>query len=220
MWSVNTLINAYGKAGEWQASLDLLNSMRCAGAGAADGSPINNNNNNNSKARRPVQPDVVSFNAAITACERGGQWEKAVELLRSMQTATSGNSNNHPSSIIDSAAKDAGRRQNQPSNNSKGAAAKTTPRRSSVQPNYISYSSAILACERHEQWALAEELRQEMFLAKLKTPPRTTASLAAVRAMEQQQQQPRPKLAPPSVSSNTVGTTNSTTSSSSNVVAL
>ena len=32
-------------------------------------------------------PDVVHYNAAINACNRGGQWEKALELLGEMTAA-------------------------------------------------------------------------------------------------------------------------------------
>ena len=34
---------------------------------------------------RGIQPNVISYNAAISACEKGGQHEKAVELLREME---------------------------------------------------------------------------------------------------------------------------------------
>ena len=34
---------------------------------------------------RKVQPDVISYSAAISACEKGGQWEPALELLQKMQ---------------------------------------------------------------------------------------------------------------------------------------
>merc|ERR1711904_202411 len=32
-----------------------------------------------------VTPDVISFNAAISACEKGGQWEQALALLDKMR---------------------------------------------------------------------------------------------------------------------------------------
>ena len=34
--------------------------------------------------RRGVEPDVISFSAAISACEKGGQWERALSLLEEM----------------------------------------------------------------------------------------------------------------------------------------
>ena len=34
-----------------------------------------------------VQPNVISFNAAISACEKGGQCERALALLGDMRAA-------------------------------------------------------------------------------------------------------------------------------------
>ena len=31
-----------------------------------------------------VAADTISYNAAISACEKGGQWEHALDLLRAM----------------------------------------------------------------------------------------------------------------------------------------
>jgi pentatricopeptide repeat domain-containing protein 1 len=33
-----------------------------------------------------LQPDVISYNAAISACEKGLQWEKALHFLSEMRT--------------------------------------------------------------------------------------------------------------------------------------
>ena len=35
--------------------------------------------------QRRLDPDVISFSAAISACEKSEQWEKALELLDEMQ---------------------------------------------------------------------------------------------------------------------------------------
>ena len=35
---------------------------------------------------RGLEPDVITMNAAISACEKGGQWAKALELLESMKS--------------------------------------------------------------------------------------------------------------------------------------
>ena len=35
---------------------------------------------------RGIEPNVISYNAAISACEKGSQWERALELLGEMRT--------------------------------------------------------------------------------------------------------------------------------------
>lgn len=57
---------------EWQTALDLLAQLR-AGAVAKGGEPL--------------LADTVSFNATINALGRGGEWEKALALLREMSKA-------------------------------------------------------------------------------------------------------------------------------------
>jgi pentatricopeptide repeat domain-containing protein 1 len=34
--------------------------------------------------KRGITPNVFSYSAAISACEKGSQWENALELLREM----------------------------------------------------------------------------------------------------------------------------------------
>ena len=60
------------KVAEWQTALDLLAQLR-AGAFAKGGEPL--------------LADTVSFNATINALGRGGEWEKALALLREMSKA-------------------------------------------------------------------------------------------------------------------------------------
>lgn len=38
------------------------------------------------QATGAVAPNVQSYNSIISACGKAGQWEKAVDLLREMQT--------------------------------------------------------------------------------------------------------------------------------------
>ena len=33
-----------------------------------------------------IEPDVISYSATISACEKGGQWEKALQLFQEMRT--------------------------------------------------------------------------------------------------------------------------------------
>jgi pentatricopeptide repeat protein len=38
----------------------------------------------NSTEAHGVEPNVITFSVAISACEKGGQWEMALKLLNSM----------------------------------------------------------------------------------------------------------------------------------------
>ncbi|CAE8662781.1 unnamed protein product, partial [Polarella glacialis] len=48
----NSMLGAHGKSRRWQQALGLLMDM----------------------PQRPLEPDQISFNSAISACGRGGQW--------------------------------------------------------------------------------------------------------------------------------------------------
>ena len=50
------------KEGQWQQALALLDQMR----------------------EKDVTPDVITYNAAISAREKGGQWQQALALLDQM----------------------------------------------------------------------------------------------------------------------------------------
>ena len=36
--------------------------------------------------QRHIEPNTITFSAAISACEKDGQWERALELLTEMKT--------------------------------------------------------------------------------------------------------------------------------------
>lgn len=57
---------------EWETALDLLAQLR---AGQVE------------EGGNPLDADTVSFNATINALGRGGEWKKAVALLREMSKA-------------------------------------------------------------------------------------------------------------------------------------
>ena len=59
-------IQACGRSGEWQKSLELFREMQEKG----------------------LKPDVVSFNTAIDACARAKQYQKALDLLQLCQVTT------------------------------------------------------------------------------------------------------------------------------------
>ena len=59
----NQCITALGRARDARGALALLKEMRASG----------------------VAPNVITYNAAISACEKGGQWERALSLLEEVR---------------------------------------------------------------------------------------------------------------------------------------
>jgi len=62
----NSMMDAFGKGGEWKRALSLLEE-RLEG--------------------KSYGVDVIGFNAAISACEEAAKWEEALELLKNLQEA-------------------------------------------------------------------------------------------------------------------------------------
>ena len=94
--------------------------------------------------RRGLQPDVITWNAAISACEKGAQWERALELFEEMQRRGL-------QPITWSAV--------QRSGNERWSCSRRCSRR--VEPDFITWST-ISACEKGAQWERALELFEEM----------------------------------------------------------
>jgi len=88
----NAALLATVPGGEWEAALALLGSMeeRALEGGAGNGivgsgKGGNRSNRGNSNDTGAAQPDSYSVNAAISACARAGEAERAMGLLRGMQ---------------------------------------------------------------------------------------------------------------------------------------
>lgn len=108
-------IVACGEAGEWQLAIDLLDELRAndspsapatrqrveskaASSKASEASEVSEVSEASggqavqseaevAKGRRRIQPDVAVYNAAISACGKNGQWERALELLADLSKA-------------------------------------------------------------------------------------------------------------------------------------
>ena len=101
-----------------------------------------------------VTPDVISFSAAISACEKGGQWERALALLEEMrERAWSRNVISFNAAI--SACEKGGRWE-------RALSLLDEMREAGVEPDVISFSAAISACEKGGQWERALALLDEM----------------------------------------------------------
>ena len=89
--------------------------------------------------RQSVKPDVISYNAAISACEKGAQPEQAVQLLRAMQQQSV-----EPDVIRCSASISACEKRARPE---QALRLLREMERQSVEPHVISYNDAFSACE-------------------------------------------------------------------------
>jgi pentatricopeptide repeat domain-containing protein 1 len=169
----NAAISACAKAKEWRPALALLRRMR---------GEANANDKGRPKQRRRRQlypsPNVVSYNAAISACARGGVWREALALLRQMRT-----DGLTPDMVSYSTALDALAR------GAQGRAALgiiTGMRQKGIEPDAIALCAACRACEAAGEWrgallVLRPVLQAEPVFQAL--PETRTASGAAPQAL-------------------------------------
>lgn len=100
VYSYAAALDACDKASQWEAALQLLASMRGSGdSGGGSGdimggvncssltdTGVSNGGSSSSSVR--VRPNAHCYAAAIGACGRGGQWQKALELLDTVEKTT------------------------------------------------------------------------------------------------------------------------------------
>jgi pentatricopeptide repeat domain-containing protein 1 len=101
-----------------------------------------------------LKPNVITFSATISACEKGGQWKKALELFHSMK-----GHGVKPSVITFSAAISACEKGGKWE---KALELFHWMKNHGVKPNEITFSAAISACEKGGQWKKALELFHSM----------------------------------------------------------
>ena len=127
-----------------------------------------------SKSKYGVDPDVITYNAAISACEKGWQWERALELLEEMKS-----SGIEPDVISYSAAISACEKGGQWE---RALELLEEMKSRGIEPNVISYNAAISACEKGGQWERALELLEEMKSRGIE--PNVISYSAAISACE------------------------------------
>jgi pentatricopeptide repeat protein len=101
-----------------------------------------------------LQPNVITMNAAISACEKGGQWKKALALLDSMPDLGL-----QPNVITMNAAISACEKSGQWE---KALAILDSMPDLGLQPDVITMNAAISACEKGGQWEKALALLDSM----------------------------------------------------------
>ena len=155
-------ITAWGRAREPQRALALLEEMKS----------------------RSVEPDVISFSAAISACGAGGQWERALSLLEEMQSRGL-----EPDVISFNAAISACGKGEQWE---RALSLLEEMQTRGVKPDVVSFSAAISACEKGGQWERALSLLEEMRTRGVK--PDVVSFNAAISACEQCGEMAKAKL--------------------------
>ena len=103
---------------------------------------------------RGVEPNEFSYSAAISACEKGGQTDRALSLFEEMQHRGIKLSEVSYSATI-SACEKGGQWE-------KAVTLLQEMHQRGVEPNEISYSAAISACAKGGQWERAVALLEEM----------------------------------------------------------
>ena len=120
-----------------------------------------------------IGSNVVSFSAAISACEKGSQWERGFHLLERMPQAKCAPDQVSLNALI-SACEDSGQWQMALELLSQMPAA-------SIVPDVTTFSAAISACGQGSQWQRAVQLLQDMPEARV--VPNEVSFNAAIGAM-------------------------------------
>ncbi|CAJ1421226.1 unnamed protein product [Effrenium voratum] len=136
--------------GRWQAALDLLQTC----------------------SEHNVQPDTIMHNAAISACERGGEWQLAMAVWQQMDEETIITFN----ALISACEKGAQWQM--------ALSVLNHAKESRVRPDVTSFNASISACEKGTQWVPAIRLLVEMMQMSLQADVVTYSSL--ISACKQQ----------------------------------
>lgn len=144
--TINTVMSACAKAGNWQLALEVMETGR-----RQDG----------------LHPTRVTYNTAISACGRGGEGDRAVRLLREMRLdGLVPNAISYNSAIAACAVNGQWRRAlsllAEMEAGGTGGGEGEDGRAAGPSPDGYSFSSAIAACGRGGQWPLAVGLLSAM----------------------------------------------------------
>ena len=130
-------------------------------------------------ARNRIQPDVVTYGAAIAACATGGRWKEACELLARMEVP--GSEVAPDIQCYNSCITALGRGDRCADALQMLGRLESHPR---LQPTTVSYNAAISACERAGHWQDAVRLLDSMIHPTSAVQPSTVSLNAAISACE------------------------------------
>lgn len=126
------LIRLHGKQRQWARSLGCLEEMR----------------------EQRLQPDIIAYNATISACAKGQQWQASIGLLAEMQVSPVGVDTVTYNATISACA--AGRQWQQ------SLGLLQAMRRSICAASTITYTAAVASCAKGHQWEAALGVLVEM----------------------------------------------------------
>ncbi|CAK0841671.1 unnamed protein product [Prorocentrum cordatum] len=122
--------------------------------------------------RRSWNPTPISYNAGISACEKGEQWQRALALLSEMWEAKL-----EPDVIFSYSAGISACAKGEQWHRALALLSEKWEAKLELD---VSYSAGISACEKGEQWQWALALLSEMWVAKLE--PDSATALGSARA--------------------------------------
>ena len=137
--SLNTVVSTAARRGNWQRALALLSEMEAEAEAGGSGR---------------VRPDVYTYTAAISACERGGQPTAALETFARMQSAGV----EPTTAAYNAAIRAAATRELWPVSLS----LLEDMRADGVPLDLVSYNTALTACERGAELSEAVLLLEEL----------------------------------------------------------
>ena len=113
------------RCGEWQQALGLFSAMFEA----------------------QINPDVVSYSAVISACQKRGEWQQAISLFRAMPQARITPDVISYNAVISTCEKGGAWQQ--------ALALFLAMPKAQINPDVISYNAVISACEKRGEWQQA-----------------------------------------------------------------
>mmetsp|Transcript_6182 Transcript_6182/g.20777 ORF Transcript_6182/g.20777 Transcript_6182/m.20777 type:complete len:562 (+) Transcript_6182:785-2470(+) len=121
-----------------------------------------------------VEPNTVTYSALVTACEKGGQWERAFEVVETMR-AKGVKPNEYTFAALISACEKCG--------HVKGALrAYEMMREEGVKPDVVTFNALVSACEKSRRWEQAVVVVDEMRSLGLRPNLRTYNALISAFA--------------------------------------
>jgi pentatricopeptide repeat protein len=188
----NTVFDACQKSSQWAHALELLSEMRKYGVASNEQYASARDRIETLQRREKLnRPDVISYSAAISACEKGSQWQRALDLLKEMREQDV-----QPDLPCFNAAISACEKGSQ---YQRALELLDEIQEQGLEPDAISFSAAISACERagerrkalrlyslaYKQQLYSHWHRSECNAIDLHNFPSAVAKVAVVYALEE-----------------------------------